>query len=478
LKEFPQNLDILTHLVMSLYPAQKENAREIIECLSTINEYRYLADAEYHALGSAWLLQDNPERAREVFEEAYRRYPHDIRFAYLIAQCLFDRGYEDQAFEILKEYTKRAGKHFDVLYNTAVLAGNTGCLDEAIRFLSWAFPKATDPNTRGSVRCQLWQLRRERGDNPKEILREVVEYGRTVEGVVASEARFLTMWLTSPHIPGKEQDDEIRAWITEFQRRLADFSQKHPRYRGLMTFRFPENAGPEETRDTFLGQLASVMLPGMLVRVPGELAARCQPFPLVFRASFAFAAHSVFHYWNQCVSSRDYEHAIHIWNVPNDLQKEHKVALHARRICVDLSALLTLVELDLLQYLAGEFEEIVLARGTKVALDEERLSFLGPHPYAKKIEDWWIKHKSRVRVMNRFYDERSLGDSDFYKRLESGFFVKADVPINVALGKGVGQSLLLAQHESIPLYSDESAIRAWAFADYHTEAYGTLRAYP
>jgi len=474
LREFPQNLDILTHLAMSLYPPKRENAREIIGCLTAVKERRYLAEAEYHALGTAWLLERNPDRAKRVFEEGYHRYPHDIRFAYLIAQCLLDQRYEDQAFQILEEYTKRAGKHFDVLKQAAILAANTGRLDEAIRFFSWALPKASDSKTRGAIHCQLYQLRKERDDNPKAILGHVVEYGQTVEGDTADEARFLMMWLMSPHIPAEKQDDEVRPWIAEFQRRLADFSQKHPRHRGLMTFKLPEHATPEETRDTFLGQLGSVMLPGMLARVPGELAARCRPFPLVFRAAFAFGAHSIFHYWNQCVSSTDYEHAIHVWNASNDLQKEHEVALRGKRICLDLTALLTLLELDLLQYVANEFQQIVLARGTKVAVDEERLSFLGPHPYAKKIEDWWITHKSRIRVLNRFYEEGSIGDRNQYRLLESGLFLRAEIPISMALSAGVGQSLLLAQHERIPLYSDESAVRAWAFADHATEAFGTL----
>jgi hypothetical protein len=200
-----------------------------------------------------------------------------------------------------------------------------------------------------------------------------------------------------------------------------------------------------------------------------------------FYSSLAFKSiylggSSIFGYWSSSVISKETENYFHIWNANNKLDVENDVARNIKRVCIDISALLTLAGFDLLEILQ-EFELIIIARGTKHLIDREYAGIHAPHDLARKVEKWRLENKRKIRIRSAGEHQYELLTADggpFYKVNEAGIFIKRGMPLQETLGGGMGESLLIAQQLSIPLYSDDSTVRLWASQEYNVSTFSTL----
>ena len=128
------------------------------------------------------------------------------------------------------------------------------------------------------------------------------------------------------------------------------------------------------------------MLPYIMTSEQMSIAMRSNAYPLTFKLRFLNRGSSVFGFWSICMQSKEKEYAINISDTNNDLVKEDQIAKTAKYICIDISALLTLAEFNLLEVL-DELKLIFLARGTKAVIDSEFFGLAQPHALARKIED-------------------------------------------------------------------------------------------
>jgi hypothetical protein len=353
----------------------------------------------------------------------------------------------------------------------AVIATDTDRLDKAIQLFGMALGKTQDEKEIVEIHCQLYELKKRRKGNPKDILKHVVEYGKRTHGKPESEVRYLTMFFMSPLIPNEHMDTEVKEWIRDFQARSGEFSNKYPNYASFKTMKMPSGLSNEEMREHFLAQLSEIMLPQDLATVPLQLAVRNQAWPLVFRAQYLPGYRSVFEYWDNCISSKDFGNAIHIFGNVNDLERESRIAEVAKVICIDITALLTLAQFELLDALTGFFKEIVIARYTKLIVDNNLFGITAPHPLAQKIETWRLANRSKIRIRNPGISTRhridKSGNHDVSLR------VKNELSLDLQLASGAGD-LILAQELELPLYSDESIFRYWAEKDYYLTTFSTL----
>lgn len=473
LRENPDDTHLLTNLVLYMGPPNKDNAAELIQYMTTLSRKRQLMPEEFLGLGNAHIVLREPLLAEQTFDRAIHRYPYDLRFIYKKAEALMEQGHEQPAFQILEQYLEKVEKDYSSLRNTAFLAFDIGRLDEAIKLFQLALHKATSEKQRGEIHLLLYELKTRRKDPPKEVFSHAVGFGKTVGNDVAQEARYLIMGLLSPHFSEKDMDSEFRGWVKELQARLEKFSKEHPKYEGLMSFTIPDGI-PEEEKGLYLrAQIASIMLPHQLATEPIKIKARSEPLPLSFRADFFLEANSVFDFWTICSKSRDFAHAIHISSNINALVVENKNASEAEIVCVDLTALMTLAELDLLDLLSDSFEQIIVARGTKVTLDWAHLRFQAVHPLCSKIEKWRLANlrKTRVRYAAETRDETK---NEGYERSTGGIWLLKERRLDQMVGDGVGETLLLARELKVPLYSDESLMRYWGAKDYGLMTFSTL----
>jgi len=183
----------------------------------------------------------------------------------------------------------------------------------------------------------------------------------------------------------------------------------------------------------------------------------------------------MFQYWRRCTSSDDSENAIHIWYDFNNLSHEERNVADRSEVCVDITALLTLAELDMLVVLSSKFSKIVISRGTKIALNKETSSRqLAADPLAEKIELWRLSNRSLIRVRSEGRSSEDLYEDEGYAKTPGGILFRQKTPIDIILGDGVGETLLLAQKLRVPLYSDESIVRKWAVEEYGVLAFSSL----
>ena len=471
-RQNPDSLRLLSHLALNLAPATPDNAEEIEKCLRKIYERRHLIPEEFSLLGSALIILGKPEKAEQVFRQASIRYPTELRFLCDRADALVEIGDEERALEVLQFYLIQGQKSYSVLRNMAVIAADTGRLQKSIQFFQMALGKTRDEKDAGEIHCQLHELKKRRRDPPKDILRHVVEYGRMTHGKPESEVRYLGMFFVAPVIPEANMDDEAREWVKDFQTRLHRFSNKYPDHAALKTLRMPTGLSHEEMGEHFLAQLAGIMLPQYLRTVPLQLAVRNQRWPLAFRAQYLPGSLSIFEYWHRCVTSKEFGYGIHIFSDVNNLNREFQVADRANAVCIDLTALLTLAQLGLLDTLSNSFKQIIIARGTKITIEQNLFGIQTTHPLGQKIDKWRLANRSIIRIRNaRTLNRMNRNESG---KDATGLWVKNEPSLDVQLGSGVGETLLLAQELQLPLYSDESILRHWAERDYQVAAFSTL----
>lgn len=473
LKKHPDDNQLLTRFVSYLKPTDKNSAKEVVDHINRITNKRQLVPEEFSKLGNAYLVLEAPEKAEKVFDEAIHRYPNEYNFIYQKAQALVEKGDEEPAYQTLQEYLEKGKRNYSLLRNAAMLALNTGRAKEAIGLLYRALGKASDDKERGNIHCLLYEMKKVNGHTANDILRHVIEFGKTTGNDVAAEARFLMMGLLSPPIKETEKNSETDLWVKEIQTRLEKFSKEYPNYEGLMTFKIPEGITDEEKGTYLLSQITGIYFPWHLATEPVRTQSKVMPYPLSFRAQFFSPSDSIFDFWSKCTSSKDFAYAIHIWDFPNDLRVENENALQSKKVSIDLTALLTLAELDLLDTLIDSFQNIIIAHETRLVLNKPYLGFSKPHPLAEKIEAWRISNRSRILIRS-IQPTKSNRQDERYTINENNIWVRREVPINQVITDGVGETLLLAQKYDTALYSDESAVRNWGVKDYKIKTFSTL----
>ncbi len=471
LQKYPKDLNLLTHFVSELMPVNEDTADEIADCLESIRTQRQLAPHEYQLLGKAHLLKDDLEQAEQIMNEATARFPE---YPELIGEQINVQmaiGDEEKAYSLLMALAKKESSNRSILWNLATIAANTGRLDEAIKFFERTLRKAKSIEEAGIIYNHLFNLRLKRGDDPEIILRHVVQFGRTVTSD-DDEATYLIMFMLAPK--PETLSSEIETWREDFRARLEKFTTQHPDFPVLRSIKIPENVPEEEKGSHFRAELSALLLPNELAAAPFWQSARVKPWPLVLRIRYAINE-SVFGYWSRCIESDDFEHSIHVFGDCNNLTQESESAEHRDRVCLDITALLTLAELDLLDILADYFGLIVIASGTRHSIWMESSSPIQQHPLAVKIADWMVSHRHKIRTRDGRTTSRGSAAINPYVEGPAGIQLdRKDWPLDIVLSEGVGESLILAKRLGIPLYCDESAVRQWATEDHGIESFSTL----
>lgn len=473
----PHNTDLLTNFATFLKPTETGEAEEIIKCYKTVITKRELFPDEYSAFGIAYLTLNKSDEGKRILLRAHEQWPHMIRFYYDLANACVADGDEETAYQILQKCIKEGSSDYKIIKNMAILAYDTGRSDETIKLLSKALTKTHDLQERGEIHCQLYELKRNKGFMPKEILKHVHEFSKTIQNDPIKEARYLAMMMFPLQMSTKEIEEETKEWFNEAGKRLKIFSEQYPNSPILKTIKLNLDVPEQERGKEILSSLMAVMLPQMLRSKQIAIAARNGFWPLQLRSQYIHNIHSIFEYWSICINSKEKENTIYIWNVFNSLEAEDNYARNARSICIDISGLLTLAELDLLDTL-HVFEKIYITRSTKITIDKELFNLnKKPHELAIKVESWRLSNKAKIRIKNYQKlgkEDEELDGDDFAKTGESNIFIRKPNPLYKILGDGMGESVLLAKTLGLPLYSDDSTLRLWASQGYNVETFCTI----
>jgi tetratricopeptide (TPR) repeat protein len=473
-EKYSENMILLTNYAAALNPSGRDEAGEIVYCLERISRIRGLYPEEYNAFSRAYLTLNNTDKSLEIIYKAYRHFPENVRILYELAISLSASGNEEDAYNVLKIYLSKSSANYTQIRNLAFLAYNTGRIEEAISLLQKALGKTTDIKERGEIHCHLFELKKMEGRPPRELLHHVHEFGKTVGEDKNLEARYLSMILLAT-LNYTAEDDESKGWLETAKERLTLFSERNPRNPFLKPVKLDMTIPEQERGRDILSTLMAELLPHTLRTEKLRIAGRGVAFPLAFRSTY-LGGSSIFEYYSSSAKSEEKENYFHIWNGNNNLDVENDVARNAKRVCIDISAMLTLAGFDLLEILQ-EFELIIIAGGTKHLINREYAGMHPPHDLAQKVEKWRLDNKRKIRVRNIGEDpseHSEVSDDAFYGATEAGIFIKRDMPLQETIGSGMGESILIAQQLSIPLYSDDSTVRLWASQEYSVSTFSTL----
>ncbi|MCX5816381.1 MAG: DUF4365 domain-containing protein [Proteobacteria bacterium] len=468
----PENLTVRTHIAGYLNPTTVEDAKIIEDCFEHILKFRDLLPEEYSNYTRAVNTLNKYEKARDILYKAVKRYPGIPSLIHDLALAVECTGDQETAYQLCSDYIRLGGKSYAVLKNTAILAEMTGRTDEAIKLFSRALSKSHDAHEQGDIHCQLYELKRRKGVSTKELISHIHEFGKTITGDdTTREARYLTMILMAPK-PSDQADKELELWFEEAKRRLGEFERKHPKNPFLKGFKINTALSPEEQAWDMMTTISSVTLPARMRGAQLEMAARSGTWAFVFRAEVL--SNSVFSYWSLCTASEERSHAIHIWSPDISLDEENKTAGAAKSACVDITTLLALAQLDMLDLLEI-LDQVVISLSTKRALAIELEGILSaPYPLAQKIDVWLRTNRSRVRV-RRFPWSKGFDFED--NESESnvpGLLTPFQPSIAKMLPYGVGESVKLAAFLNLPLYSDDVFARYIALKDNNVKGFSTI----
>jgi tetratricopeptide (TPR) repeat protein len=473
LTKLPRDPYILTILVHHLLPPSEDTADELIECLNVIRDHRQLSPDEIFALGRAYLLKQSLDEAELVFRSGRVRYANDPRFLLELAHVYVSKGDEESAYGITRDYIKPVGTDPIHYWNLGLLARATGRLRESISILQKALSRERDPVVIRKIHFLLFDSKRREVAPAKELLRHVISFGELTAGDPDEEARFLLMAFLIPSDGQDFEDPQVREWTEKIRARLEAFVTAHPKSKVLRRMTLPEGVSDERQGLYFLAEVIALQLPQHLASVQIELAARGQLFPLVFRKKF-LGHRSVFDYWEFCSRSTEFAHAIHIWYESSDFNAELNAVNLNEPVCVDISALLTLQALGLLDDLASIFPEIVLSRGTVRAIRDDLTGLDNPHQLAVQLDAWLQANRSKIRIRPAY------GVPDFESQPDASYiwngtiWTPAKRSFAQFLSEGVGESIIVAQQTGCALYCDDVSVRASAINEYKVRSLSTL----
>jgi predicted nucleic acid-binding protein len=195
----------------------------------------------------------------------------------------------------------------------------------------------------------------------------------------------------------------------------------------------------------------------------------------VFRREVLLPSGSVFDFWKYCTGSKERGYEIWIWTSANLLNEENQVAQRASSVCVDISALLSLTDLGLLDALRRAFTTIVIPHEIDNLLLQQRHGIDAPHPLATALSNWIQQNRGLVRLRTRMGGEEEeapvvgpflIGDA--------GIYVPHRPPMSDVLRGGTGDAMLLAKELQIPLYSDDTAVRQMARTECGVQGFSTI----
>ncbi|MGD0488252.1 MAG: DUF4365 domain-containing protein [Syntrophorhabdales bacterium] len=468
LRDHPDNVVILTHLIEYLDPTIVEDAGRIADAFGKLVRRRELLPEEYSKYAFAVGTLNRPEEARDILMRAVKHYPGIPSLIHDLALAVERTGDQETAYRLCSDYIRVGGKSYAILKNTAILAEMTGRIDDAIKLFSNAITKTQDSREIGDIHCQLYELKRRKGTSVKELMSHIDRFGKTIPNREPErEARYLVMMLLAPR-SAEPIDEEMQSWIEEEKRRLTEFKEKNPKFPFLRSFKIDTTLSPEEQSKELLTTITAETLPSRIRRAQLEMAARGGPWPFALRAGMS---DSIFSYWSLCTQTNVSSHAVHIWTPDIPLEEENNTARMAREVCVDIVALLALAELDILDILTT-LDRVIISLGTMRAIGGELNDlFKGPHPHATRISTWLASNKRLVRVRHITYSPVSGIGNDTQKSI----IVTSVTPSpRQIMGCGIGESLSLISSQKLILYSDDVFTRCAARMDGSTKTFSTI----
>ena len=472
LEEFPDDVFLLTAACYLLGNPTQENAQEVADFIKKISPQRQLAPEEFIWLLKALLFLNLPEEAGEQLERAVLRYPVNRQLKFFQSMVLMQLGDEESAYQRVQDYLK-IEKPYHALVEAAILAKDTGRLDDAIKLFEHSSQKVTEQKELGKIHCQLYALKKAKGATAKEILGHAIKFGETTSGDSEKEVQFFIMVLLSPG--GVDADDgEIQHWLKETQQRMDRFVAEHPRHPGFRKFTLDKGLPPASQLQEVFTDVIAMALPYELATVPHRLSARNLNWPLSLRRKFFFGAGSLFDFFNTCTSSKDFAFGIHIMDKDNNLNSEVYVAQSADSACIDITGLLTLAEFDLLELLPRIFHRIYLARGTKHLLEKEFLHSKTPHHLATKINNWRLSHLDKIRVREAKPPQYKVPPQSAVQKSSTLLETSSSVSIDELFGDGIGETILLARKIGKPIFTDESVVRVLLDQQEEIPNFGTI----
>lgn len=474
----PGEPSLAAHLASALLPVSAENASEIRALLEdTVARHRRLHPSELEALGRAHAELGQFEQAEAVFRRAVAAFPEESRLALDLGVILAELGRPDEAYEVMTKAARSTAASTALQQNLAWLALRTDRLAKAISLFESARHVAQDPEERRAIAGQVFELRRRRGDSPKELLRAARAFGEIEAGQALPsdvEARFLMMCFIGAIGLEAPLDAELLPWRDEFQVRLKAFCDAHPDHPALRRVQLRDEAAAEGLA-ALQADLMAQRLPSLLFGQQLEMASRSVPFPLCFRARrVAEPSSSTVTYWQRCVQSSAPEHRVRCLVDGQGLDREAQAVPLGGKVVVDVTALLTLRHLGLLDEALQCFSGWVVAEPTRAILEAEATGMPVTDAVANELFEWLQAHRREVNV-RRVPRRGARRDADEpYSVAPSGLWMRTEVAEERTLPDGVGASVMLAAQVGLPLLCDEGVVRQWASERHGVSGFGAV----
>ena len=143
-------------------------------------------------------------------------------------------------------------------------------------------------------------------------------------------------------------------------------------------------------------------------------------------------------------------------------------------VCIDITALLTLLELELLPEVFLLFPQLIIARGTIHTIREELSNITPPDPRASDLDKFIKAHRRQIR-MRPAYQTSTMREKDTTRYEWTGTLWRQQLAsIADVFEDGVGESVLVASQTDTALYCDDVYTRVCAKREYKIRTFSSL----
>lgn len=372
------------NLLTNADPTDLDQAGMVVEIGYDLNPAESL-DAEHTAdLGQALLNLDRPVEAVEILEVACKRFRDEPRLQSLLGIALELTGQPAKAFELIErllasgEATESARRYF------VQIALRMGYLERAEEQVRAAYAKAQKRERRLQHLNTLFQVLLAMGNRATDVESIAWEYGKVAnKDDEREEGLFLQQYIVAtlpkePPVPPER--------LAEFRDRIQAYTERFPESRYFWQAKIPTE-GPPEALQAALQQAAGITAEEVAGReaVERRMDAGLLQVPFSWRPRrFLRNIPDAFMLWEVRKAAPLERAGLHFsCSVDGFDRGTPRADLKQFEVVVSLTSLMVLDEIGLLDVVLDQFDRIVVARSTLIALQAAKNPLSSGWGYAR-----------------------------------------------------------------------------------------------
>lgn len=441
-KQLKQPILIANQLFYDLDVTNNAQAKRCIELSKALELHHLLSIDEYLRLSQAYMTLERWEDLWGMVCKALTQFNNSDRLLAISAMALDKLGKTAEARDVLQDIINKPDPDNLALNTYINIASVSGFTSDAIKCIESVLEKATEKEKKIACLRHLFSLIHLNEPSNQRLVEIAKQIGSLADPLSETQEGLYLMCMFMATLPKNVHCKP--EYITEFQIRLEEFTQKFPNSRILRQATFPKNASPEEMLSIIKG-IAGIDEDRIrrLKKIQNELNRGLLQAPFAWRPQYILESiPDLPTLWEIAKTSRWTNRETLLTMVTNDWKPTPLAQMRGQTPLLDLTALLVINDLKLFDTLFQIFPRIAIGKATLVKL-QELLSPMMASPFRKKCQYIREQLKQRFHKIEQPSADVSSQNSFLKNQLDTEEIIE------------------IIKTKSFMLYSDDAVFRVY-----------------